>query len=562
MIDLDNTLPPNNNNDVTKNLPSSQIDFDDDGINANPLELSLQSPQKFSADLISGGSSGSTFNLGQRLPSYCETSEGGSSQDIGGPFNIVLKLPDIILSNSSGSVENDRNSENILETLIANDNVKGKGVDGSIESNDTFHEAQRFPSTFLDDTLPTALTNPPAMVSSAAEAKTTGKRPEVPASSGPAKARNKEKGTMKGDMVSQRTHTIRPLPLESKTQTNRRRSSRIASITDLEPIAPPASTAIDNGNTLRTSGKLAEDSCLEMSKEFAPAVASSQNISTLHTQRTATLYPESLRVSQELSKDCTVFNNTSLLRAADQIPLPSNNAPSAGKCSEKPLDVDTTVFNSTSLLRAVDYNCIPQPPEITSNATKEPLKTNSTTAVKSGIDLVPPIKQKFILYHGLLEFHYFNELTRTHIATYRLSTFNYGLRHFEATIICSDLKTKVTNRSLAPLGYSCVTKPDLFALLKDLDEFHYSAFGRSAMEREVDLRERVLFWYIYTTPPFCFVQLLYDEHNSEFSECKSIQHLGMCDVPRRQPFKCLTNAIKPHLLNRLKMLKNEVRNKK
>uniref|UniRef100_A0A1I8MT43 Uncharacterized protein n=1 Tax=Musca domestica TaxID=7370 RepID=A0A1I8MT43_MUSDO len=489
------------------NLPPSQIDFDasndGSGVTAN-YPNKLQS----SAECLSSGDSSSILNPGQRLPS--------STGSLNEAQTEVVHLPSILEHdvNMMGGSESDNG---IQLTPYAGVKIKSKASnhteDDNVEvSHSLMQNAQRLPSsleeTALENNEKIALQPVPqsSMVRANQEPMV-----RIPITVVTAKKTTQKKITGRSDLVPQLTHNIRPLPIVLGRNTNLQGPQRRASLT-----------------------------CILEPNEFEPGPTSTQINPTLHPPVIATVQDDhnfalpsssgssaaasgtSLRVSQELSTDKTLFNNTSLLRALD-------NAGRAQECLATDLETQPASTAKQPLIKVTTPIPSPSPP--------------------------PAMVQRNLLFYTLIEFHYFENLQPSHVLQYELPTMHYGYPYLLATISSGELKTKLLFSSFFTLissQWPLALRNDFQAILKDLKEYHYYRFRRSSQH---DLRASILNALLDNASPFCLAQLSYAELNSEFSHCSALEK----SFYRREPFRPLVEAVPKNILQNCKAFKANLR---
>ncbi|XP_075169470.1 telomere ends associated isoform X2 [Haematobia irritans] len=429
-----------------------------------------------------------------------------------------------------------------MQTMMGENNMQMLSSDLESMSNDhIIQNAQRFPSTFDDMPIMQESTKSKIFFKIAENPKKKKKEKPPPSSD---KAGRKTKST-KTDYVPQLVHPLPALPLllvknkkpgesvrplKDKPIDVELRSERISCSQEL--VIPDDIKSTDHP----TSENVSRSPEIVPQEDFNPGPTSTQSENQQPEDFVASLptvnKPNSLRVSQELSSDKTLFNNTSLLRVVDHnYHMTPEEAPNNTEPQNTIPITESSIAKVTKAISNPPIIALPKSPVI--------------------------IKKKNFIYRSLLEFHYFQRLTAEHVAKYKLPTTNYGLPYLEATISCGRLKTKISNEPLSSLfpQLSSTLHRDILTILHDLKEFHYSRFKRSYT---TDLRHNILHEFMFNASPFARVQLIHEEHNSEYSKCKSLWKSCDCSSITRKPFQSLTLAIKPKILTKIKNMKKEL----
>lgn len=378
--------------------------------------------------------------------------------------------------------------------------------------------AQRFPSTF-EESVTTEIAG--IQIPKASLAKK--KHPQPPSMAAVNKKKAPSKPLKSSDVVPQLAHPLRALP--------------VVTVNVLKQIESSADA--EQQNQIQPNVFLEVDEEI-LPDDFVPGHSSTQD---KHQSKNDAVQlqiqpsPPSLQVSQELSTDKTIFNNSSLLRAID------HNYNKADENANKAKTPDSRT-NSTD----------------TAESREKPSKV--TTAIASPVCNIPlpSVTRKIILYRNFLEFHYFQFLTPEQVSKYELATTNYYSQYLEATIHSGTLKTKLLSDSFFELfpQWSPALRADFLIVLNDLKEFHFSRFSRPL--KNCDLRNNIIYELLSSASPFCKAQLMYDEHNSEFCSLKPGWKTCYSNSHMRKPFQPLTKAIQPNILNALSTLKKALRN--
>ncbi|XP_059225882.1 uncharacterized protein LOC131997966 [Stomoxys calcitrans] len=535
-------------------LAACQIDFGNETV-ASPSPLQeTQNPMPLSADLLSSGNSSSILNLAQRLPSLCDSNETLSQSQQSQPtvdavqfiqsLNVNVASSDSQSSSVQATPENKQPSSSSPKERVT---ILEEGKEDSYIPN-----AQRLPS-ILEATIPKASIKP-IQISKAANKQ----RPKKTLAS--LDKQKKQTKNTKIDQVPQLVHALRALPIKAVNS-----NAAIDTVTHKESQPSPEETSksqelvipdilnegATNSQTEQPPTDIRESQILfpsSSSQEFVtPDLFNPETTSTQTKQQHANEAepqvifspvdnPHALRVSQELSSDKTLFNNTSLLRLVDHNYHKNfQNAEQTDKAPSVPIATDTLSKVTNDI--ATQHVPLPQ--------------------------TMPRVIRKDFLYRSLLELHYFQNLTSANVAKYQLPTVNYGEPYMEATILCGGLKTKISNPSLVSLFPQALSSPsslhkDILTILCDLKEYHFSVF-QSSSSSTTDLRIETLNAFFRNASPFFRVQLQYEEHNSEFSLCKSMWKTCNCASHLKKPFQPLTMALTANILKRIKTVKNDLK---
>ncbi|XP_073845171.1 uncharacterized protein isoform X2 [Musca autumnalis] len=400
----------------------------------------------------------------------------------------------------------------ISTAVVKTDAVVGKQMETQIEQ-ETFSLMQNAHAMAEDNAATTKPAEPkpiakPPVLGSLAKKTSSSAAAGAPSS----KRVTKAKVSGRPELVPQLTHNMRPLPLVTTKNPQTERPARMSPIL-MEPnkFEPgPTSTQIQQQQSNIVAVQ-EQNFVLPSSNESAAAAATS------------------LRVSQELSTDKTLFDNSSLIRALD-------NAGGA-----KPQEC----------LATTNFATIP-------NVKQSPTQVTTPTAAEKPTAVI--IKRNCLYYH-VIELHYFASLSPNHVLKYELPTTNYDLPYLEATITCGDIKTKLVSTSFYALVFRwpAALRNDFHAILNDLKEYHYYRFKRTPTPQH-DLRVSTLNSLLDNATPFCLAQLSYNQHNSEFSHCMPLLRADvMSEIHRRKPVKPLTQAISVDILENCKALKARIK---
>ncbi|XP_037815360.1 uncharacterized protein LOC119606057 isoform X3 [Lucilia sericata] len=632
IVDLDDSAA-----EVCENLPPSQIEFGD----ALPEPL-------LSTDLTNNENSNSLMNLAQRLPSSAETynESTGTQQFVQEQNAPVIQMINVSLRSSgeNGSQEQQQQDMDLkdnteeLEVIKVN-TQEFELLQTSLQSFAVYAEAQRFPSTFEE--------TPTCSGSLSAEPTTS-----ILLQQELIKTSTLENSDLNAHLVSnevsqptvlntlqtsQQANTALPKRRGfEKTYSAVKSSKSIATVRPIKNsnfvpqiqhntrplLTKPAYTASSSrNNKALPSEQLSEQppgtSLTPIEEDNS--VTNEQCVDTLPSVGTI------IQISQEFQKNCSVFNNTSLLRLVDhnyqkqsQTSLPSSlpstqtqneelaktvdndgnqqqlqtcsltltqpeNEEAAGSQQQQPVRRTT---RRSSMLGSQPTN----PPENTASSTdttsnqinppvsptratrsrsslckdskdkvNNPLLTSHTNNPIATIAPTPhqqhPHKMvtKLCLYRQINKFHYFKELTAQHICKYLLPSLEYGKSYTEATIVCENFKTRISNRSISALFpfWSQSLQRDFLLVLSDLKEFHYVTFESERMQKHDDLRARILYWLLNTAPSFALCQFVCEANNTEFSYCETIKNANNPSY-KRKPFKCLSNALSSKVLDKIR----------
>ncbi|TMW39884.1 hypothetical protein DOY81_015036, partial [Sarcophaga bullata] len=307
-----------------------------------------------------------------------------------------------------------------------------------------------------------------------------------------------------------------------------------------------------------------------------------KNVAKVRPLKNAALVPQIEHTTRplvtipELNTNCSVFDNSSLLRLVDHnyhhslntlTPSPSTSAQakadllsqitsSAGNqqsLSSLESNSDSNNIKSARKLSIVaETDIITSPSRIpgsTSVGINNNDKVNNDVSIRTYKNLVATVSplrhhpynkfaRKESLFRRLLKFNYFKELTHSHIRDYLLPSLEIGKSYIEATVVSQDFRTRLTNKSIAAIFpfWPKTLQRDFLLVLNDLKEFHYASFERNILKNHEDLRARILFWLLHTAPPFALCQFSFEGNSTEFAHCERV-HNGNNNSYYRKPFK-------------------------
>lgn len=177
--------------------------------------------------------------------------------------------------------------------------------------------------------------------------------------------------------------------------------------------------------------------------------------------------------------------------------------------------------------------------------------TNSSVSLSSRLTPIQLVS-KTMLHRTLCQIDYFQSITSHNIAQYQLPTIVVDSTYLQALIICDGIRIRLCNKSLSALfpQWTSSLKQDLFTVLRDLTEYHYSLFDFSKEKSSADIRVRALHYLFRTAPSFSLGNLSYELGNPEFGYCYSIANNNNRSYKRR-PHANLTQALKPSMVAKI-----------
>ncbi|XP_037891684.1 uncharacterized protein LOC119638765 isoform X1 [Glossina fuscipes] len=187
------------------------------------------------------------------------------------------------------------------------------------------------------------------------------------------------------------------------------------------------------------------------------------------------------------------------------------------------------------------------------NSTKSGITNSSNSSVSLSSRLMPiQLVSKTMLYRTLCQIDYFQSISSRDIAQYELPTIVVDSTYLQAVITCDGIKMRLCNKSLSALfpQWTPSLKQDLFIVLRDLTEYHYSLFDFSKDKFCADIRTRVLHYLFRTASPFSLGNLSYELSNPEFGYCYPITNNNNRSYKRR-PHATLTEALKPSIVAKI-----------
>ncbi|KAM7345303.1 telomere ends associated isoform 2-T2 [Cochliomyia hominivorax] len=359
IIDLDATRTEILDNQ----LPPSQIDFED-----------LTHEIRLSNELITSGSSDNIINFGQRLPSSNESIESKrdnqpQQQLMGITTTQLPQLPDITLRSSgeednnkesseqkeqqlmgitstqlpllpdvtlrsSGEeeciIDNNKESPQLKEQLINDDKTKQLGslqsvmeTSTALQSFMTFPNAQRFPSTFED--LQTFSGNKQQQDENQSHFKNTQNTIQDNVVIPMVRIEVQQQETTSTQSKQDTIATIKTLPLR------RCMSKNVAKVKPLKNSDYVPQIQHNTRPLLTKPVQIARSTSKEQtqqtekpkSQELSPIIIQTPNSETIETAQNSNVQIQQsplgthIFISQELNTNCSVFNNTSLLRIVD-----------------------------------------------------------------------------------------------------------------------------------------------------------------------------------------------------------------------------------------------------
>uniref|UniRef100_A0A1A9W821 Uncharacterized protein n=1 Tax=Glossina brevipalpis TaxID=37001 RepID=A0A1A9W821_9MUSC len=183
------------------------------------------------------------------------------------------------------------------------------------------------------------------------------------------------------------------------------------------------------------------------------------------------------------------------------------------------------------------------------NCTKS-CESNSVSVSKRFIPM--QLISKSMLHRTLCDIDYFQSITSNDIAQYQLPTIINNSTYLQALIICDGIRIRLCNKSLSALfpQWSSSLKQDLFTVLRDLKEYHYSLSNVLKEKSSDDIRIHVLDCLFKTAPSFSFGYLSYELGNPEFGYCYAITNNNNRSY-KRMPHANLTQGLKPSMVAKI-----------
>ena len=577
IVSLDETVSP-----IHCDLLPSQMEFDD------------VVPQKMLSDYLpTSDSSNSDINLAQRLPSSIESNATLCSQQFMQLQNLpamtstqVIQLPDVSLESSGENISQQQENQ---KQNTENGNEVGQYLQEVVKENEgkitqLANILQQLENSTGSETVTIQKEAPTLNLSNPHSLETEQQQQDN-------KMQNDNKVKENANVIADPRAV---LPLRQNTMTIAKSKKNVAKVRPLknsalvpqiEHITRPLVTI----PVYPLGGAKTGNDLNQQKHDLIPANCTTTIPTTVSTTQSSIV----LRISQELNTNCSVFDNSSLLRLVDhnyhslntltQSPstsaqakgdlLPPITSSAANQQSFSHLEKNSQSSNNNSArkLSIVAETDITASPSHITGSTSIGINNNDKVnnvapyrTYKNLVATVSPLRhhpynkfaRKETLFRRLLKFHYFKELTHSHIRDYLLPSLEIGKSYMEATIVSEDFRTRLTNKSIAaifPLWPKTLQR-DFLLVLNDLKEFHYASYERNILKNHEDLRARILFWLLHTAPTFALCQFSFEGNSTEFAHCERV-HNGNNNSYHRKPFKCLTKAIDARILERIKAIK-------
>uniref|UniRef100_A0A1A9UNV5 Uncharacterized protein n=1 Tax=Glossina austeni TaxID=7395 RepID=A0A1A9UNV5_GLOAU len=283
---------------------------------------------------------------------------------------------------------------------------------------------------------------------------------------------------------------------------------------------------------------------------------------SLVTVRCAT----NLRAPQDciaISKNTTSCDRGNAIFPSNTKQPPNQIAVGNNNCtkSDEGLVVGSNNTTSCDSVNAIFKSSLNQQPNQVivgnNNYTKSGM-TNSSVSFSSRLTPIQLVS-KTMLHRTLCQIDYFQSISSQNIAQYQLPTIVVDSTYLQALIICDGIRIRLCNKSLSALfpQWTSSLKQDLFIVLRDLTEYHYSLFDLSKEKSATDIRIRVLHYLFRTAPSFSLGNLSYELGNPEFGYCYSITNNNNRSY-KRKPHADLTQALKPSMVAKILELKRKL----